>query len=135
MEDVLLLAGRILFAGVLLYNGVNHFLSTDSLTGYAEFKGIPQPRIAVFASGIVLLASGLSILLGVYPFVGSLVAVAFLIVAGVLIHNFWAVEDPEARTNDLNQFLKNIGMAGGALVLASTATEVWAYSLELGLYV
>lgn len=131
-EAIALLIGRILFGAVLLYNGINHFRQTEALTAYTEYKGVPGAQLVVYLSGIVLLAGGLSIILGVFPLVGSLIIVAFLIVAAVLIHNFWAVGEEE-RENELNHFLKNIGMAGGALALAATATEAWRYSFELGL--
>lgn len=133
VEQNLLLAGRILAAVLLLFNGVNHFLNTGQVTGYAEYKGLPAPQVMVYLSGIVLLATGLSILLGVYPVIGSIVAALFVLVAAVTIHDFWTVEG-EDRVNELNHFLKNIGITGGLLALAATGYEVWEYSLEMGLY-
>lgn len=132
-EQILLLIGRILVAVLLLFNGVNHFINTDQVVGYAEYKGLPAPQAAVYLSGVVLLATGLSILLGVYPLIGSLVAMAFVLVTAVLIHNFWTVEG-EDRVNELNHFLKNVGIAGGLFALAAMSYDVWEYSLEMGLY-
>lgn len=132
-QDILLLIGRILVAVLLLYNGVNHFINTEMVTGYAEYKGVPQPQISVYVSGLLLLASGLSILLGVYPVVGGVLAALLTLVFAVMIHDFWTVEGDD-RVNEMNHFLKNIGIAGGALVVASAGFDVWEYSLEMGLF-
>ena len=55
---IALLVGRILFGGVLAFQGLNHFLNLDEMAGYAEFKGIPAPRAGVVISGLVLLLGG-----------------------------------------------------------------------------
>jgi len=132
-EGVVLLVGRVLFGLVLAFMGLNHFQQRDSLAGYAEQKGLPAPGLAVVASGVVLVAGGLSVASGIYPLLGAIALAGFLLVAAVTIHDFWAV--PEDRAQDeLTQFLKNVALAGGALIVAAIAGQSWAFSVGIGLF-
>lgn len=133
IEGVILLIGRILFGGVIAFTGVNHFLQTDQMTGYAEHKGLPAPKAGVLGSGAVLILGGLSIAAGIFPALGGLAVAVFLIIAALMFHDFWAVPEDQQQT-EMTQFLKNVALAGGALIIAAVGAENWAYSLNLGLF-
>lgn len=87
----------------------------------------------MLASGVVLVLAGLSIVAGVFPVVSAVVVAGFLVVAGVIFHDFWAVPEDQQQT-EMTQFLKNVALAGGALVIAAVGAEEWAYSLGIGLF-
>jgi uncharacterized membrane protein YphA (DoxX/SURF4 family) len=83
-------------------------------------------------SGLLLLASGLSIILGVYADLGALVVTILLIVMALKMHDFWSQTDAQAKQNETIAFFKNISMAGGALIMfAVAATEGSDYGWTL----
>ncbi|AAV44467.1 putative membrane protein YphA (DoxX/SURF4 family) [Haloarcula quadrata] len=129
-EGVALLIGRILFGGVLAFTGLNHFFETEEMTGYAEYKGLPAPKAGVLLSGVLLILGGLGIIAGVLPAVSAVVIAGFLIVSALIFHDFWAVSEEEQQT-EMTQFLKNIALAGGALVIVAIGPQSWAYSLGI----
>jgi hypothetical protein len=57
----------LLFGGVFLYNGINHFLQYKTLSQYAQAKGVPFPPVTVLSTGALLTAGGASLLLGLRP--------------------------------------------------------------------
>ena len=130
---VALLAGRLLFGGVLAFMGLNHFLQADGMASYAEGMGVPAARASVLASGLVLVFGGLSLVLGAYPVLGGLAVLAFLAITTPTMHRFWAVEDPRQQQTEMTQFLKNVALAGGALVLFAIGESSWPLALDLGL--
>ncbi len=132
VEAVLLLAGRVLFGGVLAFMGLNHFVQTEQMAGYAEHKGLPAPGLAVLGSGALLVLGGLAIAVGVFPVLAALAMAAFLVASAVAMHDFWAVGEDEQQA-EMTNFLKNVALAGGALAIAALGTQGWAYSLGLGL--
>lgn len=132
IEGILLVTARLLFGGVIAFTGLNHFLQLDQMVGYADYKGLPAPKASVVASGAVLLFGGLGIILGVLPFVSALAIAGFLIIAAVTMHDFWAVEEDQ-KQDEMNAFLKNIAMAGGALAIAALTTQTWILSLGIGI--
>ena len=115
--EILMFIGRILFAAMFVLSGINHFTKAEAMTGYAQFKGVPQPKLANLASGALLLLSGLSIILGVVADLGALVATVLLVLMAVMMHDFWKQSDPQAQQTEMIGFLKNISMAGGGLFM------------------
>jgi uncharacterized membrane protein YphA (DoxX/SURF4 family) len=115
--DILVLIGRVMFAFVFLSSGVAHFAKRDMMSQYAGHKKVPVPMVTVVAGGVLLIAGGLSILLGMWPDLGALLLVIFLVPTAVLMHNFWTETDPQARAMEMNQFAKDVALAGAALML------------------
>ncbi len=129
---ILLLVGRVLFGAVMAFNGLNHFMQLDQMTGYAQHKGLPAPKLAVAGSGVVLVLGGLAVIFGVYPVAGAIALAVFLVVSALTMHDFWAVPEDEVQS-EMTNFLKNVALAGGALAIAAIGAQGWAYSVGLGL--
>ena len=126
--NIAFLIGRILVGGFFIIAGINHFVSHGMMTGYAKMKGTPAPAVAVAGSGLLLLLGGLSLLLGFHPTIGVILLLIFLIPTSFMIHNFWAVQDPQARMNDLVNFEKNIALIG-FLLMTLLIARPWPMSL------
>lgn len=131
-EAVVLLVARVLFGGVLAFMGLNHFMQTEQMTGYAQHKGLPAPKAGVLASGAALVLAGLAIVAGVFPLLAAAVLAGFLLVSAVVFHNFWAVPEDQQQ-DEMTHFLKNVAMAGGALAFGAIASQSWGLSVGLGL--
>lgn len=127
--EILLLLGRIVFGGYFVLAGINHFTNVGMMSGYAGSKNVPAPRLAVLGSGILLVLGGLSVLLGFLPVLGLFLLVIFLVPTSLLMHNFWTIEDPQARMADQVNFLKNVGLIGACLALMYGATT-WPLTLS-----
>jgi uncharacterized membrane protein YphA (DoxX/SURF4 family) len=113
--------------------GLNHFLDAESTTGYAEAKGLPAPRLAVFGSGGALLFGGLSVAAGVYPAIGAGALATFLLLATPTMHDFWNFDDPEQVQAEMTNFLKNVALLGTALGFLALAAVEWPYAAGIGL--
>jgi uncharacterized membrane protein YphA (DoxX/SURF4 family) len=130
----LFLLGRILFGATLAFMGLNHFMDVDTMAGYAEFKGLPAPRFSVIASGLVLVLGGLGVVLGAFPVLAAGALAGFLLVSAVTMHDFWSIDDPEEKQNEMTSFLKNVYGAGAAVALLAVGGTAWPYALGLGLF-
>ena len=124
---VAFLIGRILVGGFFLVTGSNHFVRLKTVVSYARMKGVPAPALAVVISGILLLLGGESLLLGFHQGFGILMLLIFLLPSSFLIHNFWAIQDPKDRMNELAQFQKNIAIVG-LLLMAALIQGPWPVS-------
>ena len=115
--DVIILIGRILFGGFFLMSGINHFAKLEAMTGYAKYKKLPAAKLGVLISGLMLVIGGLYIVLGYYADLGALLLAIFLVLAAVIFHNFWAETDATAKQTEMMAFMKDIALAGGALIV------------------
>jgi putative oxidoreductase len=116
--ETLALIGRIVYSVLLIFMGANHFMNADTMTGYAQSKGVPAPRLAVLGSGAWLIVGCLGILLEIQPLIAGIMVAIFLVATAVMIHDFWAVDDEQVQMVEMTQFLKNMVMAAAALALA-----------------
>jgi putative oxidoreductase len=126
--EILFLAGRVLFGGLFVYNGVNHFRNYAAIRGYCAYKGVPMPGPSAIASGVWLLASGVSVVAGFRPEAGLALIVLFLLVVTPVIHDFWTVSDPAQRMGEFVNFTKNAALMGAALMML-LLPRPWPYSL------
>jgi uncharacterized membrane protein YphA (DoxX/SURF4 family) len=129
LEKFALLAGRVIFGGYFLYNGINHFLNRKMLADYARSKDVPAPDLAVTASGLLILAGGISILAGVQPKIGAGLITTFLLGVSPQMHAFWKEEDPQQHMNEMVNFTKNMALVGASL-LAAGHPEPWPWHVR-----
>ena len=132
MGGKVLLLGRVGFSFFFLYSGFNHLTKLSAYSQYAAASGVPAPTLLTAISGLMLLAGGLSILLGVQVRWGALLIAAFLIPAAFTVHKFWGIADPMMAGNQAAHFWKNITLAGACLMISGFATITparWPYSL------
>jgi len=115
--DLILVIGRILFGGFFLMSGINHFTKLEAMTGYAKYKKLPAAKLGVLISGLMLVIGGITIILGYYADLGALLLAIFLVLAAVIFHNFWKETDATAKQNEMLRFMKDMALAGAALIL------------------
>ena len=127
--DIPFLIGRVIVAGFFLMNGFNHFAQLNMMTGYAKSKGVPAPALAVGGSGVLLVLGGLSLLFGYHPTIGTGLLVIFLLGVSFGIHNFWTVQDPQAKQVEMINFLKNMAILG-LLLMTVAIPRPWLMSLR-----
>jgi uncharacterized membrane protein YphA (DoxX/SURF4 family) len=123
--DAVFLAGRILFALIFLMSGLTvHLTGRAQSVQYARSYKAPAPELMVPLSGLVIIAGGLSVALGVLADLGALLLAAFALSVAPIMHAFWREADPQMQQNQMAHFLKNLAMAGGALVIFFTYNQL-----------
>lgn len=127
--DVLFLVGRLLLGGYFLRSGFNHFKHAGMMAGYAASKGVPSSKVAVMGSGVLLVAGGLGVLLGVYVNLAVATLVLFLVPVTFMMHAFWKVQDPMQKMGESVNFYKNLALIGAVLMLLSIP-QPWDLSLQ-----
>jgi len=128
----LFLIGRAIFGGFFAYNGLNHLQKSEGMGQYAAAKGVPAAERAVQASGVLMLAGGLSVMAGIKPRQGLAAIIAFLVPVSLQMHRFWEEQDSQARQTEMIQFMKNMALVGAALTMMQI-DEPWPASLDAAL--
>ena len=129
--DLIIVIGRILFGGFFLMSGINHFTKLEAMTGYAKYKKLPAAKLGVLISGLMLVIGGLSVILGYYADLGALLLAIFLVLAAIIFHNFWKETDATAKQNEMLGFMKDIALAGAALILFALVSK-YGVNLDFG---
>ena len=123
------LIGRIFFSMIFIMAGMNHLVKYKDTVAYAQSRGAPQPKVTVPITGVMAAVGGVLVLLGWHRFVGAGLIVIFLLLTATLMHSFWKETDPTAKQNEMAHFMKDLAMAGAALLIALYAGTRWPMSL------
>ena len=120
IRSALLFAGRCLYAPLFVLSGVRKLTFPDQIIGAISKTGLPLPLLGYWGStaletvGLVLFVAGLRTrALATILFVYSLVT-AFV------FHTHLGQPD------QMNNFLKNLSIAGGFLVIAAVGGGAWS---------
>lgn len=127
--DVIVLIGRILFGMLFLGSAYSHLAQGEAMVGYAQSRGVPLAKVAVPATGVLILVGGLMVLLGIWADLGALLLVVFLIPTAILMHGFWKETDAQSKQMEMVQFMKDMALGGAALMLFA----FFAHVEDLGL--
>ena len=116
--DWLILIGRVVFVVIFVLSGLSfHLFKWRDGVAYARQSRVPLPELLVPFSGLMAVAGGVLLALGLWPDLGALLIVAFIFPVAFMMHAFWRVQDPMMRMMEQTQFLKDLALGGAALAL------------------
>lgn len=122
-QKFIALVGRIFLAVIFLHAGIN-----KAFFGFAETQqqmaeaGIPIPFVVLIFTILFQIAGSISLILGYKTKIGAILLLIFLIPATAVFHN------PIADPTQMTQFLKNLSIMGGLLMVLSFGPG--AFSLD-----
>ena len=118
LQDTTVLVGRILLGLIFVLSGFGKIMGFDGAVGYIASKGLPMPAVVAVLTILVEFGGGLALLFGFYTRQAALALAVFTLLAGFIFHNFWAADAASKMAQQIN-FMKNLSIAGGMLVLAA----------------
>jgi putative oxidoreductase len=110
---------RVLMAGIFIHGGWTAFKEPAKRVKQAEALGLPKAERMVRVNGLAMAVGGGALALGIVPRAAAAGLIASLVPTTLAGHRFWEEDDPQARRMQLTQFLKNLGLIGGLVLLLS----------------
>jgi putative oxidoreductase len=107
--------GRLCLSAIFIVLGVLDILHWQGTVGYLAMK-MPAPSLMLACAIILKIGGGILLLTGQKIQLGAVALIVFMIPATLLFHNFWAAPAAEYQ-NQLIQFLKNLAIIGGLLMV------------------
>jgi len=109
---------RFIFALPFAIFGVFHFMNASEMEGMLDKW--PVAEMFIYLSGAGLIAAALAIVINKNVKIASLLLALLLFIIFLAVH-LPGLSDPETMQVAMNNSLKDIGLLGGALILAGTA--------------
>ena len=114
MNHTVMLVGRILIAALFLVAGIGKLTAVAGTASSFAKLGLPAPQIMVWLTIAVEIGGAALLILGWKTRQAAWLLAAFTLVASYVGHPFW--DD----ASEMNQFLKNLAIVGGMIILAAT---------------
>jgi putative oxidoreductase len=126
LQGPLTLAGRILMAILFLGSGLSKLSKFQATVLYVASKGVLFPEAALALAAAVELLGAILLIAGWRVFWVGILLTGYCVVTAVVFHNFWAVPPDQLVAQQVN-FLKNISIAGGFLMVAALGAGPWSW--------
>ena len=119
LNNIMYASGRMLLGIYFLLPGLGKiFTYSDNLILLAS-KGVPLSVISLPLTILIEIGLGLFLIFGKYLRVSSLILFALTILINIFIHDFWNLSG-DIQAHEAQNFYKNMGVAAGLLILATT---------------
>jgi putative oxidoreductase len=115
-SDALLLLGRVLLGSIFVISGYGKLIGLAAFAASLEKNGVPYSSTLAPVGAGVEFFGGLAIVLGIEVRSAALLMIAFVIVATLISHRFWELQDAVRRAQ-VTQFSKNVAIIGGFVLL------------------
>lgn len=118
MHSLVSLVARILLSAIFVTAGINKISGYAGTQAYMESHGLPGALLpAVIALEVI---AGVAVLLGIFSRYAGLALAAFSLAAAAVFHSNFADEAQAIN------FMKNVSMAGGFLLLFANGSGRYA---------
>ena len=120
MNTVLLTSGRVLLALYFLLPGIMKFVSWDMHVALMEKHQMLMVPVLLATAGVFQIGAAIALVLNRYTYVVSLLLAMLVLTINVNLHDFWNYTGVEGA-HEMQNFVKNLGILAGLLVLAGHA--------------
>lgn len=119
MSSISIIAGRFLLGLYFLVPGIAKILAPAEQLQMMEAQNIPYAQALLMFAGVSSIIGGLALMSGRYVRLAAYGFVVYTLLVNVMIHPFWVIE------SETQNFVKNVGIMAGLLVLAGYAQPRW----------
>jgi len=126
-EAIFPLVSRLLISAIFAQGALGKIMGWSGQASYMQSHQLPVRLIPAMLGMALLIEVGgvLCLLVGWKARAAAFVMFLYLGMVSVLLHNFWALQGASAGSMQ-TQFLKNLGIMGGLLMIAACGPGKWA---------
>ena len=125
MQDLALLAARLLVAPLFIYSGIGKVMAFEVTAGRLPGGAGGFGSVLAACAIVIELGGSLALILGVYTRCVAIAFIVFTVLATVMFHNFWASPPAQVIPQTVN-FLKNLGLIGLFAMIAAFGPGAYA---------
>jgi len=118
-DNIYLLLGRILLGLYFLVFGALKVPTYFDTLSLMISKGVPLSSVLLPITIIVQVLAGFFLIIGQNLRISSLLLVGLTILINIFIHDFWNLTGDPSQAHEAQNFIKNLGIIAGLLVLAT----------------
>ena len=111
--------GRTLLGLYFIVPGMSKVAGYEGYLDLMASKGVPLVEVLLPLTILIQVGAGLFLIAGKNLRVSALLLFGLTILINLFIHNFWALAGDPGQAHETQNFVKNLAIAAGLLVLAT----------------
>jgi putative oxidoreductase len=108
--------GRAFLGALFFISGIYKILGFAGVAGWMASSGLPAASLLLALTIVIEVGGGLMLITGFRARAAAIVIALFLVPVTLVFHGFWSA-DAAGFQNQLTQFLKNLAILGGMLLV------------------
>lgn len=117
--DLLILIGRILLAWIFVGSAYGAITNFSGSVGYFGSLNVPAPQLFTTMTVALEVLMSTALILGIGTRYCAVLVFLFVLLATAIAHRYWEYPGPQ-QIGQYNNFLKNISIMGGAMLIFVT---------------
>ncbi len=118
-DGLFFVAGRSLLGLYFIGPGLSKVFDFTSTLSLMRMKGVPFSSVLLPLTIVIQLLGGIFLILGRNLRLTAFILFGLTIVINIYIHNFWTLNGDPSQGHEIQNFVKNLAIAAGLLVLAT----------------
>ncbi|MDA8614407.1 DoxX family protein [Gammaproteobacteria bacterium] len=119
LDSTFFIVGRSLLGLYFILPGLSKVFDFASTLALMRMKGVPFSLVLLPLTIVVQLLGGIFLVLGRNLRLTAFILFGLTIIINLFIHNFWALTGDPSQGHEIQNFVKNLAIAAGLLVLAT----------------
>lgn len=119
LDNLFFITGRSLLGLYFIGPGLSKVFDFASTLALMRMKGVPFSLFLLPLTIAIQLLGGIFLILGKNLRLTALMLFGLTIFINIFIHNFWALNGDPSQAHEIQNFVKNLAIAAGLLVLAT----------------
>ncbi|MBL6702656.1 MAG: DoxX family protein [SAR86 cluster bacterium] len=119
LDSTFFIVGRSLLGLYFIVFGLGKVFDFASTLALMRMKGVPFSLVLLPLTIVIQLLGGIFLVLGRNLRLTAFILFGLTIVINLFIHNFWALTGDPSQGHEIQNFVKNLAIAAGLLVLAT----------------
>ena len=132
MKDTGLLLGRVLLGVIFVNSGFGKLMHLEAFGQSLASRGVPMSGPLSVLGALVEFLGGIAVVIGLQVRWASALMILFVIVATLISHRYWEIADAAGRRAQETQFMKNLSILGGFLLLMASGGGRFSLDRLLG---
>jgi putative oxidoreductase len=119
LDSTFFIVGRSLLGIYFILPGLSKVFDFASTLALMRMKGVPFSLVLLPLTIVIQLLGGIFLVLGRNLRLTAFILFGLTIIINLFIHNFWALTGDPSQGHEIQNFVKNLAIAAGLLVLAT----------------
>tara|TARA_X000000368_G_scaffold403193_1_gene377901 strand:+ start:86 stop:475 length:390 start_codon:yes stop_codon:yes gene_type:complete len=119
LDTLFFIVGRSLLGLYFIGPGLSKVFDFASTLALMRMKGVPMSFFLLPLTIVIQLLGGIFLILGKHLRLTAFLLFSLTIFINIFMHNFWALNGDPSQGHEMQNFVKNLAIAAGLLVLAT----------------
>lgn len=122
IETACLLLGRFLLGLYFILPGLQKITQFEAMSQYMASHNVPFIPVLLVVTIVLQISAGAAIIIGYKSRLAAFILAGLTLVISLYMHNFWNLPDGGDVANETQNFVKNMAIMAGLLIVAARGT-------------